>query len=274
MNDLKYDCFISTLLYLFGIWNRKELIKPILFLTYGFHYNSQWQTLDDTIVYSYLKEDILAELSSCGIHHQEKDISVGEWPDNSTDVNEVNILVVDGFECPWHQAYQTYHVNHHLVLKHIFQNRIMVVDPFFEQREFEFEKKTELKQITIKNVENKRDVFMPKREINKVEYMDNIDLFCDNLFRVGSQLLNCDMKLEGIQFLRDIKSILYSKYNLMAISGEKKEVYIKRKDLINQWETLLNRLIYITLTKKIQEESIDRIKTDIKKTEREIIHYL
>lgn len=56
MNDMKHDCFISTILYLLNIWDRKELIKPILFLTYGFYYNPDWKTLDDTIIYCYHKK--------------------------------------------------------------------------------------------------------------------------------------------------------------------------------------------------------------------------
>lgn len=58
VKNMKCDCFISTILYLVDIWERKELVNSILLLTYGFHYNVNWKTVNDTIVFSYMKEEL------------------------------------------------------------------------------------------------------------------------------------------------------------------------------------------------------------------------
>lgn len=274
MKNMKHDCFISTILYLLDIWERKELIKPILLLTYGFHYNVNWKTVDDTIVFSYMKEEILKELNYCGILYQEETRLEIEESRKSPYINEQMVLIVDGYVCPWHQAYKTYHVDHYLVLKKITEDKMIVIDPFFDREEFELNNKFVLKKIIFRNVENQIDKLICKREIDKGEYINNIDLFCDNLFYISSQLIECDMKFEAIELLRDVKAILYSKYNLLEVIKNRIEIADKCKMLIKQWDRLLSRLIYISLTKKIQQETLNRIGKDIKNWERELISYL
>ena len=273
MRDMKYDCFISAILYLLNTWDRQELINPVLFLTYGFYYNADWKTQDDTIIYSYRKEDILEELYSYGIQfYLQKNSMVGLYSSSFT-TDEANVLVVDGYECPWHQAYRTYHVDHHLILKKAFQNRIIVVDPFFSDKEYEFNDKLILRRFIVKNTE-KREGTIIQKKINKDEYLSNLNSFCGNLFSISSQLLKYHTKIEEIQLLRDIKSILYSKYCLLEIMENQSEIASKCRELIIQWEILLSRLIYISLTKRIQQDNMNQISTNIKHKEIEIIHYL
>lgn len=274
MKSMRHDCFISTVLYLLDIWKREELVKPILLLTYGFHYNVNWKSVDDTIIFSYIKEDILKELNCCGIHHLEQKSLVTEKSTSFSDINEMNVLIVDGYECPWHQAYKEYHVEHYLVLKKIIENKMIVIDPFFDRKEYELNKKLNSKRIVFRNLDHKNNKLICKREINKKEYIRNIDLFCDNLFYISSQLLECDIKFEGIELLRDVKSILYSKHDLIEAVGDRDEITTRCKKLIKQWERLLSRLMYITLTQKIQQETLSKIGADIKKGERELISYL
>ena len=274
MNDVKSDCFISSVLYILDIWDKEYLTKSILSLTYDFYYNANWKTLDDTIIYCYLKDDILEALCSCGIYCCKKNMSALELSSNSFNINEMCMLIIDGYECSWHQAYQKYHVDHYLVLKKMERHKIIVVDPFYEGKEFELDNKFGLKQVIFRNMHKEQKNTHIKKELNKDKYLNDLNLFCDDLLFISDQLLNYNSKFETIQFLRDIKSIVYSKYNLMKVFGNKSEITVQCKGLINQWEVLLSRLIYIALTKKIQKENLKEIGKNIKQQEKELLQYL
>lgn len=189
-------------------------------------------------------------------------------------INEQMVLIVDGYVCPWHQAYKTYHVDHYVVFKEDIEDKMIIIDPFFDRQEFELKNKFVLKKIIFKNVENQLNELIYKGEIDKGEYINNVDLFCDNLFHISSQLIECDKKFEAIELLRDVKAILYSKYSLLEVIKNRVEIADKCKMLIKQWDRLLSRLIYISLTKKIQQETLNKIGEDIKNRERELISYL
>ena len=60
----------------------------------------------------------------------------------------------------------------------------------------------------------------------------------------------------------------------MKVFGNKSEITVQCKGLINQWEVLLSRLIYIALTKKIQKENLKEIGKNIKQQEKELLQYL
>ena len=158
-----------------------------------------------------------------------------------------------------------------------FDNKIEVLDPFFNCNKYYIEYDQNMHIMIFKEGYNERKNIINNFSFSKEEYERNLCLFFDNIELICEHLLKCTPEFDGIQFFRNLKSIIFGKNNLIELiqnEGDRNKLLVKCKELTYCWNTFLNRLMYIVMTKKKQNDRLSKLTADIKKKEIDILRCL
>jgi len=273
-NKNQQDCFLAVIIYMFKKLNLNDAITAALALTYNFYFIPTWKSLDDNIIYSYKEEEIKNRLPELGLSCllEEKGNVFSKAKKKSDD--KITVIEIDAYLCPWHPAYLSYNVKHHMILINIDDNEMEILDPFFssQSKTIDFHEAEQMPMKFWTYWKNERDTIdfvdftISHIVSNKNNIIHNTTLFYNNFHDIYDKLIIGIDNFNSVQLFRDIKSIVNSKNNFIFVMqkiGAMDEIIEISKMLKNKWSILMSRLVHLSITKKGDRVIISNLVTDI-----------
>jgi hypothetical protein len=284
-NEIHFDCFLSALIYALKELKMENIIIPIMILSYNVHYNSLWKSLNENIIFPYKEIDIKNGLFNFGINCCSDDNVLKKNKMYLHSPDKITTIEIDGYICPWHPAYYSYHVKHHMILVNFNSvDTIEVLDPFISN-EPKFLSYYDIEHIPAKyiiysksrrvQIDIEKFVSMHFSQIGK-DMINNIKLFSYDFPAIYSKLIDGVDDFNSVQYFRDLNSIINSKNILVTILqeiGKTQDIIDAAIKLKNKWNILFNRLVHSVITKQKQNDLL-LLLTDIIERESILISLL